>query len=157
MVVLQRELTRAIRHLASGYPALAVSGPRQSGKTTLVQAAFPDHLYVNFESPVERADFGADPVGFLDRYPDGAILDEVQLVPEVLSHLQVRIDADRRMGTWILTGSQQMDFGSRAAQSLAGRVALLQLLPFAYDEVRHTEKAPRTLADAVFRGGYPPL
>ncbi len=157
MKLIPRTLKRTVRLLSAGYPALAVNGPRQSGKTTFAQAAFPDHPYLNFESPIERADFDSDPIGFLGRYPDGAILDEIQLIPEVLSHLQVRIDEDRRMGRWILTGSQQMDFGSKAAQSLAGRVALLTLLPFAFAEVEATGNAPRSLADAVFRGGYPPL
>ena len=157
MEILHRKLQMITRPIFDGYPAIAVTGPRQSGKTTFVQAAFPDRPYVNFESPIERADFDGDPIGFLDRFPAGAILDEVQLVPEILSHLQVRIDREGRMGRWVLTGSQQLDSGSRAAQSLAGRVALLELLPFSYSETRSSPRAPNTLSDAVFRGGYPPL
>lgn len=157
MKILPRRLAATIGPLCSGYPAIAITGPRQSGKTTLAKSAFPNHPYLNFESPLERADFDSDPVGFLDRFPDGAILDEAQLVPEILSYLQVRIDEDGRMGRWVLTGSQQLGFGTRAAQSLAGRVALLELLPLSYSEIQQCPNVPGTLVSAVFRGGYPPL
>jgi hypothetical protein len=156
--VFKRQLTDHIATLRRGYPAIAITGPRQSGKTTLAQQAcgaeFP---YVNFESPLERVAFTADPNGFFQRYPNGGILDEVQLVPDLLSYLQVKIDADRAQGRWILTGSQQFELGRNVSQSLAGRVAHLELLPLSYAEMQAAGKNPTRPADAVVRGGYPAL
>jgi predicted AAA+ superfamily ATPase len=157
MKLIPRKLSGLAPSLRRGYPAIAITGPRQSGKTTFARAVFADLPYANLESPTERADLETDPVGFLDRFPDGAVLDEVHQVPDAFSHLQVRIDADGRMGRWVLTGSQQLDLGRHAAQTLAGRVALLELLPFSFAEVRETGTAPRTPVEAVFRGDYPPL
>jgi len=134
-----------------------VTGPRQSGKTTFAKAVFGDLPYVNLESPLERADVETDPLGFLGRFPDGAILDEVQYTPALLSHLQVRIDKDGRMGRWVLTGSQQIELVHGATQSLAGRVSVLELLPFAHAELTGSVRRPRTPDEAVLRGGYPPL
>jgi predicted AAA+ superfamily ATPase len=157
MQMLPRVMAGATEELRQGYPAIYITGPRQSGKTTLARMAFPDLAYVNLESPVERVALQQDPLGFLGRFPDGAILDEIQNVPEALSYLQVRIDEDFRLGRWVLTGSQQLDLGRQVSQSLAGRVAMLNLLPFAYTELAASAVRPRTLADAVLRGGYPPL
>lgn len=155
--MIARALSRPATPLLAGYPALVVTGPRQSGKTTFAKSTFPEHPYVNLESPLEQARFREDPVGFLDRFPDGAILDEAQHIENLLSFLQVRIDEKPRMGRWILTGSTQVGLTRGVAQSLAGRVAHLELLPFSYSEVRSTEKEPLSLASAVLRGGYPPL
>jgi hypothetical protein len=157
MTLLRRQLCDVIDGLRRGYPAVSITGPRQSGKTTLARTAFDDLPYVNFESPLERATFEADPMGFLSRYSDGAILDEVQNIPEVLSYLQVRIDEDRRMGRWVVTGSRQIDLGREVSQSLAGRVAMLSLQPFAFAELSESPRRPTTLPAAVLRGGYPPL
>lgn len=154
---IRRQLCDVVGSLRQGYPAIGITGPRQSGKTTLAQMAFPDLPYVNLESPIERASFDEDPIGFLSRFPDGAVLDEVQNTPDALSYLQVRIDDDRRMGRWVLTGSRQLDFGREVAQSLAGRIALLTLLPFSHAELVAAPNRPGTLAEAVFCGGYPPL
>ena len=154
-------ITRTLQHLVpqlrKGYPAIAITGPRQSGKTTLARAACPELPYVNFESPLERVDFEADPIGFLARFPNGGIFDEVQHVPNLLSYLQVRIDAEQSMGRYILTGSQQLELGRGISQSLAGRVALLELLPLSHAELLDAHSAPRSLAAAVFRGSYPVL
>jgi predicted AAA+ superfamily ATPase len=157
--MIARRLLPVIHELRRGYPAIAITGPRQSGKTTLALEACGKELpYVNFESPLERAEFEADPNGFLDqRVPQGAILDEIQHVPNLLSHLQVRIDRDRKMGQWILTGSQQIDVKVNVSNSLAGRVGMLELLPLSYDELGVAGQQPTTLASAVFRGGYPAL
>jgi len=157
MKFINRALVPLISKLRKGYPVVFITGPRQSGKTTLARAAFDDLQYVNLESPLERASFQNDPLGFLGRFPDGAILDEVQNVPEALSYLQVRIDQDGRQGCWALTGSQQPNLKRDVAQSLAGRAAHLELLPFSLAELQPTEVRPKTLADAVLRGGYPPL
>lgn len=152
-----RRLQVQIDALRRGYPAVAITGPRQSGKTTLAKMACPDLPYVNFESPLERADFEVDPQGFLDRFPDGAVFDEVQHVPELLSFLQVRIDAQPMVGRYILTGSQQLELDRGVSQSLAGRVALVELLPLSYCEAGAAGLAPRSLAEAVFCGSYPAL
>jgi predicted AAA+ superfamily ATPase len=155
--MLNRHMATTVTALRRGFPAIAVTGPRQSGKTTFAKAAFPDLPYVNLESPVERVSLQQDPLGFLSQYPDGAVLDEIHNVPDALSYLQVRIDEDQRMGVWVLTGSQQLDMSRDIAQSLAGRVALLHLLPFSHAELAQSERRPRTLVEAVLRGGYPPL
>ena len=152
-----RRLAKWAQEARQNYPAVLISGPRQSGKTTFVKAVFGDLPYINFESPLERADFGSDPVGFLARFSEGAILDEVQYVPELLNYLQVRIDHDERMGRWILTGSQQIDLLRETSQSLAGRVSALELLPFSHDELSSSSRQPRSADMAVLRGGYPPL
>ncbi len=155
--MLPRTLTPLVpRHRAS-YPVIAITGPRQSGKTVLAEAAAPDLRYVNLEHPFERAEATQDPVQFLARFPDGAILDEVQHVPELMSYIQARVDADRSRGRWILTGSHQLQLGRNLAQSLAGRVIRLELLPFSHAELTTSTRRPRTLAEAVFRGGYPRL
>lgn len=155
--MLGRQLQALVAELRKGYPAVAITGPRQSGKTTLAKLACSDLPYVNFESPLERADFDADPLGFLERFPDGGIFDEVQHVPDLLSYLQVRIDAEQKVGRYVLTGSQQLELNRGVSQSLAGRVALLELLPFSHAELVDAESAPKSLAEAVFRGSYPPL
>lgn len=152
-----RQIEPTLRRSALGYPALLLAGPRQSGKTTLARRLFADRPYVNLEDPIERAEFRHDPVRFLDRFPEGAVLDEVQHTPEILSHLQVRIDARQRLGAWILTGSQQIELVASSAQSLAGRVAIHELLPLSYEELRAEGLEPRTLEAAVLTGGYPPL
>lgn len=152
-----RLLARQVAQLRKGYPAIAITGPRQSGKTTLARLACPELPYVNFESPLERADFDADPLGFLDRFPNGGVFDEIQHVPQLLPYLQVRIDAERKVGRYILTGSQQLELNQGVSQSLAGRVALLELLPLSHAELTAAQIAPRSLADAVFRGSYPAL
>ncbi len=155
--MISRQLQVEVRKLRESYPAIAITGPRQSGKTTLARTSCPDLPYVNFESPLERADFVADPLGFLQRFSEGGIFDEIQHVPELLSYLQVRIDADLQPGRFILTGSQQLELNRSVSQSLAGRVALLELLPFSHTELAAHDRAPRSLAEAVFRGSYPVL
>ncbi len=149
-------LRHVVARLHSGYPAIAVYGPRQSGKTTLCRQSCPALAYVNLESPIERAAFADDPAGFLSRFPKGAILDEVQNVPEIFSYLQVHIDAGSE-ARWVLTGSQQVALGSEVSQSLAGRVALLELMPFSMAELEHVSARPTRFVDAVLKGGYPPL
>ncbi|MCC5847577.1 MAG: ATP-binding protein [Verrucomicrobia bacterium] len=155
--MITRILYNQVERLRKGYPVLMITGPRQSGKTTLARSACADLRYVNFESPFEQAAFRQDPVGFLSHYPDGAILDEAQHVPEIFNYLQVRVDEIGKMGRWVVTGSQQLDLNKMISQSLAGRVAILELLPFSLEELRGTPREPNTLAEAVLRGGYPPL
>lgn len=155
--MLNRAAFSTVQRLAQGFPVLAITGPRQSGKTTLARVRFAGKPYVTLEDPEEREFAGADPRGFLARFPDGAILDEVQRCPALFSYLQGVVDKRRRMGEFILTGSQQFGLMSNIAQSLAGRVGLLQLLPFSLAELKGGGMLPASLDAAMFQGGYPPL
>lgn len=153
--MLNRSAFPAALRLAQGFPVLAITGPRQSGKTTLVRTLFSEKPYVSLEDPEEREFADADPRGFLARFPRGAILDEVQRCPWLFSYLQGVVDERNRMGEFILTGSQQFGLMSNIAQSLAGRVGLLQLLPFSLAELKEGGVLPATLDAAMFQGGYP--
>lgn len=168
--MIPRHLESKLLGAAKSYPVVHLTGPRQSGKTTLVRKAFPRHSYVSLEDPDEREFASSDPRGFLQRLKDGAVLDEVQRVPELLSYLQTEVDRDDRPGRFILTGSQQLILRSQIGQTLAGRSAILHLLPFSFRElVRRrpaephsiTEPAGRTikpdreLETVLFEGLYP--
>jgi predicted AAA+ superfamily ATPase len=157
MRLLDRDATAALRRLARGFPIVAVTGPRQSGKTTLVRATFPGKPYVSLEDPDERALALEDPRGFLGRFARGAILDEAQRAPELFSYLQTRVDERRSVGQFVLTGSQQFGLMARITQSLAGRAGLLHLLPFALAELKAQGKLDAALSRVLFRGLYPPL
>jgi len=147
----------ALLRLAASFPVVVVTGPRQSGKTTLVRRAFPGKPYANLEELDTRAVAEEDPRGFLQGFPDGAVLDEVQKTPHLLSYIQGRVDEDRNPGMYILTGSQQFNLLSGVTQSLAGRSALLSLMPFSFAELSSCSRAPTTQEEAIFKGGYPPL
>ena len=155
--MIPRQASETLRRLSRGFPVLAITGPRQSGKTTLARATFADKPYVSLESPDTRGFAESDPRAFLAGFPEGAILDEVQRTPDLFSYLQGVVDEDPRMGRFILTGSQQFDLRSRITQSLAGRVGLVHLLPFSQAELRHTPTPPADVETALFKGGYPPL
>ncbi len=155
--MLNRSSFSTALRLAQGFPVLAITGPRQSGKTTLARTLFADKPYVSLEDPEERSFANSDPRGFLARFPQGAILDEVQRCPNLFSYLQGVVDTRRRMGEFILTGSQQFGLMSNISQSLAGRVGLLQLLPFALAELRKGSLLPATLNETMLQGCYPPL
>lgn len=136
---------------------VALTGPRQSGKTTLARALFPDKPYVSLENPDTRAFADTDPRGFLATYESGAIFDEVQRCPALFSYLQGVVDASPGMGRFILTGSQQFGLMSGITQSLAGRVGMVQLLPFSLGELAEAGRAPGDLETSIHEGGYPPL
>jgi uncharacterized protein len=155
MRMIPRVLAPRVRHLASKYPAVAVTGPRQSGKTTLCRALFPDLAYVSLEPLDARELASSDPRGFLRRYGAGAILDEVQRVPGLFSYLQEEIDRDPAPGRFILTGSQHFGLLEAVTQSLAGRVALLHLLPPSYDELLQFPSPPQGLWSVLWTGAYP--
>jgi predicted AAA+ superfamily ATPase len=155
--MLERDLSPTLRRLAASFPVIAVTGPRQSGKTTLARATFPNTPYVSLEDPTERAFAQEDPRGFLARFAHGAIFDEAQRWPDLFSYLQGMVDADRHMGRFILTGSQQFGLLSGVTQSLAGRVGLTRLLPLALAELPAPDIASQDL-DAIMRQGlYPAL
>lgn len=138
------------------YPVISIHGPRQSGKTTLVQTLFPDVTYVNLENPDTRRFAIDDPRGFFDTYAKSAlIIDEVQRVPDLFSYIQTISDDRKKPGQFILTGSQNVLLHEGISQSLAGRVALFTLLPFGYDELHSFTKNPLQLNDYLYQGMYP--
>jgi predicted AAA+ superfamily ATPase len=155
--MIPRTAHHTINRLAKGFPVIAITGPRQSGKSTLAKAAFPDKPYVSLEDPDVRLIAQKDPRGLLSRFPDGAVLDEAQRVPELFSYLQTRVDSDLRPGMFVLTGSQQFGLLSGITQSLAGRVGMVQLLPFSMGELEGVDKLPTNLESLMSQGFYPPL
>jgi len=153
--MIPRDLTARLRAAASQFPAVTVTGPRQSGKSTLCRALFSGLPYASLEAPDIRAFATDDPRGFLAQFPGGAVLDEVQRVPELPLYLQGVIDADPTPGRWILTCWQNLALLGSISQSLAGRVSVLHLLPLARSEVVRFPEHPATLDEAMFAGGYP--
>ncbi|MBX3353345.1 MAG: ATP-binding protein [Phycisphaeraceae bacterium] len=153
--MIERDLAPRLVAAAKAFPAVTLTGPRQSGKSTLCRALFPGHAYVNLEAPDTRDFAQNDPRGFLSGLRGGAILDEIQRVPELPSYLQPLMDEDPTPGRWILTGSQNFALLGSVSQSLAGRSAVLHLLPLSYPEVTRFDDPPRTPDGAMFTGGYP--
>ena len=152
-----RVASAKIKKLASQFKIVAVTGPRQSGKTTLVKGLFKKKPYVSLENPDLRSFAIEDPRGFLTQYPDGAILDEVQRTPEIFSYLQEITDNKKGPGQFILTGSNNFLLQQNIAQSLAGRVAYLNLLPFSISELYPDEKTIPGENNIMFTGLYPPV
>lgn len=155
--MIARDVEEAFRGLLRGFPVVTLTGPRQSGKTTLARAIFAGRPYISLEDPDVRRMALEDPRAFLAGLPDGAVLDEVQRTPELLSYLQARVDADGRMGLFLLTGSQQFGLMSGITQSLAGRSAFIELLPFSLNELGRAGIRPPSLDEMLLAGGYPPL
>ena len=156
---------------AGYYPVVTLTGPRQSGKTTLARAAFPDHAYVSLEETDMRAFAREDPRGFLERFPGPVVIDEAQRAPDLLSHLQSTVDRDPRPGRFVLTGSQHFLLMEAVSQTLAGRCGILHLLPFSRAELELQGQADPVSPSALFgnretrldgwtlihSGGYPPI
>lgn len=154
---IERTMAKEIRKRIKQYPILAVTGPRQSGKTTLLKTLFPDYEYVSLENPDHRSFAQEDPNGFLQQYANKTILDEVQRVPELFSYLQTAVDKSGQMGQYILSGSQNFHLLKHITQSLAGRVALFRLLPLDTQELEQAKKLPAKYLDACIQGGYPAI
>lgn len=150
-----RNLAHRIQELATRWPVVTITGPRQSGKTTLSQMGFPNHAHVSLESPDIRQFATSDPRGFLREYGDGAVLDEVQRVPELLSYLQAEVDERPDPGRFVLTGSANLSLLESVSQSLAGRTAVLSLLPCSLDELHRFEQPPSGLYTTLWSGAYP--
>ncbi len=155
--MIYRDLTPVIQQMAAKMPVISITGPRQSGKTTLARHCFPDYTYVNLESPETRLFATEDPKAFLRQHKTGLIIDEAQRVPELFSYLQVISDASGKPGEYILTGSQNFMLLRSISQSLAGRVFLSHLLPFSIQELAHAGQPPRDADQAMVTGFYPRL
>ena len=153
--MIERNLASMLTVAARSWPTITLTGPRQSGKSTLCRALFPQHTYETLEAPDVRAFALEDPRAFLSQFPQGAILDEIQRVPELLSYLQCIIDADPVPGRWILTGSLDLSQLQSVCQSLAGRTAVHKLLPLTRDETMRFPHHPKTLDESLFAGSYP--
>lgn len=153
--MIQRDAKAELTQLAKEFKAVAVVGPRQSGKTTLVRAVFNDKPYLSLENPDTRAFAVQDPRGFLAQFPDGAILDEAQRAPDLFSYLQQVLDESPVRGRFILTGSNNFLLQTSISQSLAGRIAYLNLLPFTLNEL--PTSAITELHALIYKGFYPPL
>jgi hypothetical protein len=153
--MIERLLQPRLLDLATRHPILTLTGPRQSGKTTLSRMAFPQLPYVSLENPAQREFAANDPAAFFARYRDGAVIDEVQRVPLVFSYLQGLVDEDPRPGRFLLTGSQNLALVDAVTQSLAGRTTLTELLPLSLTEVRRFPDPPATLDVLLWGGGYP--
>ncbi len=154
--MIPRQAAPTLTRLAQGFPVLAITGPRQSGKTTLARALFASKPYVSLENPEERDFALTDPRRFLARFPQGCVIDEVQRCPQLLSWLQQLVDERARMGDFILTGSAQFDLMAGITQSLAGRVGRVELLPLSGAELS-PERMPQSLGNLLLKGGYPAL
>ncbi len=154
--MIDRNLSSLLQQASTHYPIVTVTGPRQSGKTTVCRAVFPDHPYVSLEAGDLRDYASDDPRGFLAEYREGAIIDEVQRVPELLSYLQVDVDERPQPGRFILTGSQSFALSASISQSLAGRTAVRTLLPPSLDELaRFGSPTTDELMSLLVTGAYP--
>ena len=152
--MIKRTLETSLKQASKQYPVVLLTGPRQSGKTTLCRAVFNDKPYVSFENPDHREFAQKDPRGLLNKYSEGAIFDEIQRCPDILSYLQGIVDEHPGNGRYILTGSQNILLLKSVQQSLAGRVAILRLLPFSYAEIAKI-MATYSLDEILYTGGYP--
>jgi len=155
--MVNRTIVEGINAYMQRYPIVALTGPRQSGKTTLLKGMFPDFRYVSLENPDNRAFAENDPNGFLQLYDQKVILDEVQRVPALLSYIQTIVDSNNMMGQYILSGSQNFNLMKSITQSLAGRVALFKLLPFDMTELKSAGLLPSDFEQLILKGSYPAL
>jgi uncharacterized protein len=152
-----RDAEPSLHRLSQGFPVLCISGPRQSGKTTLARMAYPEKPYLSLEDPDIARLARDDPRGLLDGYQDGLILDEAQYVPEIFAYLKTAVDRNPVPGRFVVTGSQQFNLLSGVTESLAGRAAFTILLPFSISELVAAGTRPREAFDAIVKGFYPPL
>lgn len=155
--MIKREAEKKLKKFASEFRAVLLNGPRQSGKTTIAKKTFPDKPYVLLEEPDIRQFAIEDPRRFLAQFPEGAILDEVQKAPELLSYIQGIIDTSKKRGQFILTGSCNFKLMESISQSLAGRIGQFELLPLSVAEIIDSSNLPLNLENILFKGGYPEI
>jgi len=168
-VMIKRHLENTLIKISKKYPVITITGPRQSGKTTLAKAAFSTYRYVSLEDPEQRRLAQSDPRGFFDRYDKYVIIDEVQKAPDLFSYIQTLVDDNPLDGRFVLTGSEQFLMDKNISQSLAGRTAIFKLLPFSLSEITGSKlngywsgknlkktKAPsKSLFEIIYQGFYP--
>lgn len=152
-----RILNNKLRSLSESYPVIAVTGPRQSGKSTLIRATFPDRPYANLEATRTLEFAKSDPAAFLAQFPEGAVIDEVQKAPALLSDIQVIVDEKKLKGMFILSGSENLQLSESISQSLAGRIQTLKLLPLSLEETPAFKPEATDLNSYLFRGFYPSI
>jgi predicted AAA+ superfamily ATPase len=155
--MINRIASKTVKDFAKNFKAVAITGPRQSGKTTLAKLHFKNKPYVSLENPDEKYAATKDPRGFLKQFPNGAILDEVQRVPELFSYLQEILDNTNKKGLFVLSGSNNFLLLQSLSQTLAGRAGYVELLPFNFSEVALANKKVKTWEDHIFYGGYPAI
>lgn len=156
-MAISREIVHAINENRKMYPILAISGPRQSGKTTLLRESFPEYKYISLENIDARNFLANDPNGFFDKYDKFCIFDEAQRAPELFSYLQTKVDNDKIMGQYILSGSQNFHLMKSITQSLAGRVAILKLFPFDFNELKTDNLLDKDYIKTMIKGFYPAI
>lgn len=154
-MMIQRKISDKILQWAKQYPIVTITGPRQSGKTTLCKSLFKTKDYVSLEDIDQRNYAQQDPRGFLNRFKDGAVIDEIQRVPDLFSYIQTIVDAHNKDGFFILTGSQQFEMLESISQSLAGRTALVRLLPLTINESYNKIQKMPSLDSVLYTGSYP--
>jgi len=154
--MIQRISAGTLKTISQGFPIVAVTGPRQSGKSTLVKDVFPDKPYITFDDLDRLESAKADPKRFLSQFDKGAVIDEAQRFPDIFSYLKLIVDASKVPGMFIITGSQQFGLISHITESLAGRAGFVQLLPFSLPELISADKLPG-LDSLLYQGMYPPL
>jgi len=152
--MIQRNTKNTLIEMAKSFPVVTITGPRQSGKTTLARMTFPKKDYVSLEKPNQRAFAESDPVGFLNQFKNAVIIDEIQNVPLLLSYIQTIVDENQKVGFFILTGSNQFEYLNSISQSLAGRTGIIKLLPFSYDEI-YRKNENIDLDQVLYTGFYP--
>lgn len=151
---LDRNITCKFSKVCTQFPAVLITGPRQSGKSTFLQHVMKNTAYVTFDDPLNREFAIHDPNGFLDQFNKApVVLDEIQYVPEILQYIKMRIDKDRTPGTWIMTGSQQFHLMKNISEALAGRIAIFELAPFSFPEIKET--LTLSLEDIIWTGLFP--
>lgn len=153
--MIYRDLTKYLIHISTKFPVVALTGPRQSGKTTLVEAIFPEKPYASLEDPDVREFASTDPKAFLNQFAEGAIFDEIQYVPHLFSYIQTRVDQSKKPGEFILTGSQNFLLLEKITQSLAGRAAILHLLPLSLQELSASSLELKNPFQLIQKGFYP--
>ncbi len=156
-MAIKRTIEQSIRQLMDKYPIIAVTGPRQSGKTTLLKMIFNDYEYISLEDPDVREFAETDPRGFLKQYDSHVIFDEIQQVPHLFSYMQNTVDSSTQMGRFIISGSQNFHLMQNITQSLAGRVAIFRLFPFDFDELQRVEWAEKDYLSQIIKGFYPAI
>jgi len=156
-IMIPRIAEKTLNRYAKGFPVICITGPRQSGKTTLAKLAFPQKNYLSLEDPDIALLARSDPRGFLETWPDGLILDEAQYVPELFQYIKTMVDKNPKPGMYIITGSQQFNLMEKVTESLAGRAAFLTLLPFSVAELESAELCGEDPFEIMLKGLYPPL